>query len=211
MGHFPKTERKTPKRKVTSEWWEETHTLRRRCTQIPNLGNEDGQAGNQSWEGGVCWHWRQPRRGMIYSKEPLGEARALLLIWRHLYSMGILLQTTEALLSFRQLLEFCVLQKHCPGGPRCSEKLAGQYRERAIGPPWFSHLPIYQMTLLKVFNHHPKGRYQVRFFPQLHRVYVLWEVRIWIQMIWMHVCTQPHTPECLALGNYLAEPLFTHL
>lgn len=39
-------------------------------------------------------------RGMICSKEPLGEARALLKIWSQLYSMGILLQTTEARLSF---------------------------------------------------------------------------------------------------------------
>ncbi|VFV29580.1 Hypothetical predicted protein [Lynx pardinus] len=32
-----------------------------------------------------------------------------------------------------------------------------------------AHLRIYQMTLLKVSNHHPKGRYLVIFFPQLHR------------------------------------------
>lgn len=43
---------------------------------------------------------------------------------------GILLQTTEALPSFKQLLKLCVLQKPWPCEPRCSEELPGQRREQ---------------------------------------------------------------------------------
>lgn len=74
IGHFSKTKRKALKRKLTSQWRDDSHTSRRRRTQNSNLESED---------------WRpetKPRgvdigvnlgRGDLFPKW-LGEARAIL-------------------------------------------------------------------------------------------------------------------------------------